>query len=120
MDAGAVRAWFDRYLDVFATLGRGDSGDVRALLHHYSVPLLVTTDEGVRTLTTADDVIAFARQQVDGVRAADYHHTDMVDPHVTSLNTTSVLFSARFVRRRASGAEIARLRVTYLIVDGPA
>jgi hypothetical protein len=83
------------------------------------VPLLVATDDAARALTAADDVMGFARQQVDGMRAASYDRTETIDSEVTTLNTTSVLYRADFARRRADGAEIGRLGVTYLITNGP-
>jgi hypothetical protein len=120
MDEVGIRAWFEEYLKALAACGRGEADDLDALLEYYGVPLLVTTDDAARALTVADDVVGFARQQVEGMRAASYHHTETIESEVTTLNTTSVLYRANFARRRADGGEIGRLGVTYLITHGPA
>jgi hypothetical protein len=46
MDADEARRWFDSYLADFIALGRGDLDDVRRILDHYGVPMLVSTDAG--------------------------------------------------------------------------
>ena len=118
MDEVGIRARFDQYLTALAARGRGESDDLHALLEYYGVPLVVGTDAAARALTTREDVIGFARQQVDGMRATDYDHTETIESEVTVLNLTSVLYRAEFARQRANGREIGRLGVTYLITDG--
>ena len=115
-----VRTWFDQYLNVLATRGRGESDDLSALLEYYGVPLVVATDDVAESLTTNEAVIAFARQQVDGMRAASYDHSETIDSEVIALNATSVLYRAHFARQREDGSEIGRLGVTYLITAGAA
>jgi hypothetical protein len=120
MDEAGIRAWFDEYLAALAARGRGESDDLGALLEYYAVPLLVAADDPARALTAEDDVVGFARQQIEGMRAANYDHTETIDSEVTTLNATSVLYRADFARQRADGSEIGRLGVTYLITNGPA
>jgi hypothetical protein len=119
MDEVGIRRWFQEYLNAFAARGRGESDDLDALLEYYGVPLLVATDDAAQALTTADEVIGLARRHVEGMRAANYDHTDTIDSAVTALNATSVLYRADFARRRADESEIVRLCVTYLITKGP-
>ena len=120
MDDAAVRAWFDEYLRALAARGRGEFDDLDALLEFYGVPLLVSTDDAARVLMTAEEVTAFAGQQVEGMRASQYHRTETLDVQVTTLNATSAIYRGEFARHRADGAEIGRLAVTYWITDGPA
>jgi hypothetical protein len=115
----AVRRWFGDYLDAFATCGRGER-EADALLAYYGVPLLLSTDDGFIALTRDDQVVAAAQQQIDGMRAADYDHSDVLGSDVTVLNATSALYRGTFSRRRADGTEINRLTVTYLVTDGSA
>jgi hypothetical protein len=119
VDETSVRGWFDDYLRTLAARGRGESDDLHALLNYYGVPLLVATDETARTLTAEDDVLGFARQQIDGMRATSYDRTETIESEVTPLNATSALYRARFARQRADGSEIGRLAVTYLITRAP-
>lgn len=49
------------------------------------------------------------------MRAADYHHSDVLGSEITVLDATSALYRGAFSRRRADGSEIGRLTVTYLV-----
>ncbi len=119
MDEREVREWFGGYLSDFVALGRGDTDDVRRLLLHYGVPLLVSTDAGTTALVDEDHVLAMARQQVDGMRVTGYDRTEELDAETVVLNGSCAVHRARFARRRADGGEISRLEVTYLITDRP-
>ena len=114
-----VDRWFGQYLDVFASCGRGER-DAASLLAYYGVPLLIATDDAFVALTSDDPVIAAAQRQIDGMRAANYHHSDVLSSEVTVLNATSALYRGAFSRRRADGSQISQLTVTYLVTDGSA
>ena len=114
VDRVHVDRWFDEYLDSFAACGRGES-QPSSLLAFYGVPLLLSTDDGLVALTTSDDVLAMAQRQVDGMRAADYDHSEVLDFDVSPLNSVCVLVRGRFSRRRRDGNEIGRLTATYLV-----
>lgn len=117
LDVTEIRSWYDGYLRAFTACGRGDSDDVRTLLEYYGVPLLLTTDEGALALTTEDEVLDAARKQVEALRAADYDRSEPLDAETTAVNAATAIHTAAFVRRRADGTEIGRLRATYLIAD---
>jgi hypothetical protein len=119
VDTDDVTRWFGEYLDAFASCGRGES-KAASLLAYYGVPLLLSTDETFVALTSEDQVLAMAQQQIDGMLAADYDHSDVVASEVTPLNATSALYDGTFSRERADGTEISRLTVTYLVTDGSA
>jgi hypothetical protein len=118
VDNSDVSRWFGEYLDAFAACGRGES-DTASLLAYYGVPLLLTTDGGLLALTSDDRVVAAAQQQVDGMRAAGYDRSEVLDSEVTVLNSTSALYRGAFSRQRSDGGEISRLTMTYLVTDGP-
>lgn len=63
VDVVDIRAWFDEYLRAFAACGRGESDDLRVLLHYYGVPLLLTSDEAAIALTTEAEVVDAARSR---------------------------------------------------------
>jgi hypothetical protein len=117
VDAGDVHRWFGEYLDAFAACGRGEK-DTDSLLAYYGVPLVLTTDGGVFALASEDHVVATVHQQVEGMRAAGYDRSEIVDSEVTVLNSTSALYRGTFSRHRSDGGEIARLTATYLVTDG--
>lgn len=117
VDNSDVSQWFGEYLDAFAACGRGES-DTASLLAYYGVPLLITTDDGFFALTSDDQVVAVAQQQVDGMRAAGYGRSEVLDSDVTVLNSTSALYRGTFSRQRSDGEEVRRLTATYLVTDG--
>ena len=117
VDNSDLSRWFGEYLDAFAACGRGES-DTASLLVYYGVPLLLTTDDGLLALTSGDQVVAAVQQQVDGMRAAGYDHSEVLDVEVTVLNSRSALYRGSFSRRRRGGGEISRLTATYLVTDG--
>ncbi len=114
-----TRSWFDDYLRRFAACARNDTDDLDGLLDYYAVPLVVTSDAVAVALTSADDVMTFVRQQIDGLREVDYDHTTTLRGDVVALNGTSALYAGEFSRHRGDGGEIGRLQVTYLITNGP-
>lgn len=119
MDRTAVTHWFDGYLADFVALGRGDADDVRRLLAHYGVPLLISTEVGPVFLTDEAQVLAFAQQQIDSMRSTGYDRSDELAAETTVLNRSCATHRVRFSRRRADGSEIAQIEATYLVTDGP-
>jgi len=118
VDNSDVSRWFGEYLDAFAACGRGER-DTTSLLAYYGVPLLLTTDDGLLVLISDDQVVAVVQRQVDGMRAADYDCSEILDFEVTVLNATSALYRGAFSRQRSDGSEISRLTATYLVTHGP-
>jgi len=87
------------------------------LLSNYGLPLIFTSDAGVTTLMTDDEAAAVIQSLVDGLRANGYHHTDVLHPEVTVLNSVSALYRATLSRRRADGEEFDCPTVTFLVTD---
>ena len=111
-----MSGWFGEYLDAFAACGRGEQ-DTASLLAYYAVPLLVATDAGFLALMSEDQVVAGVQPQVDGMRAAGYDRSKVLDSEVSVLNSTSALYRGTFSRQRSDGGEISRLTATYLVTD---
>ena len=116
VDTDAVNLWFDEYFDTFAACARGDR-DMSALLGHYGVPLILTSDDGVTTLMTDDEAAAVMQSLADGLRANGYHHTDVLHSEVSVLNAVSALYRATLSRRNVDGGEIGCPTITYLVTD---
>ncbi|HEY7374824.1 MAG TPA: hypothetical protein VIF57_21850 [Polyangia bacterium] len=117
MDGSDVTRWFGEYLAAFAACGRGER-DCRSLLAYYGVPLLITTSEGVFSLTSDAEVVAAVQPQIDGMRAARYARTELLDGAVTVVNASSALYRGTFSWRGSAGGEIRRFTATYLVTDG--
>ncbi|MBV8432145.1 MAG: hypothetical protein JO244_13340 [Solirubrobacterales bacterium] len=116
MDENDARRWFRDYLSVFEACGRGDR-EASSLLEYWDVPLLIQTRGGSIALTTEDQVLATAQQQIDGMRAVAYERSDLCGSEFTALGATSALYRAEISRQRVDGEEISRLRATYLLTD---
>jgi hypothetical protein len=108
--------WFNDYLDTLADCAQED-GEILTLLEYYGVPLLITGDEGFAALTCIDEVVTLMRGQVDGLRAAEYHHTDVLRGDVAALNSSSALYRGTFSQRRTDGSEIGQVTVKYLLTN---
>jgi len=120
MDPAEVKRWFGAYLADFVALGRGDVDDVRRILDHYDVPLLLSTDAGSSVLIEETQVLTVAQQQVDAMRTSGYDRSDELASETVVLNNSCATHRVRISRRRVDGSEIAQIEVTYLITDGPA
>ena len=118
VDSDGVSQWFGDYLDAFAACGRGERG-TDSLLAYYGVPLLLTTDGGLFALTSADQVVAAVQPQIEGMRAAGYARSEMLNAEITALNAASALYRGTFSYHRSDGGEIRRVTLTYLVTDGP-
>jgi hypothetical protein len=116
VDTDAVNRWFGEYFETFEACARGDR-DMSELLSHYGVPLIFTSDAGVTTLMTDDEAAAVIQSVVDGLRANDYHHTDVMHPEVSVLNSVSALYRGALSRRTADGQEFDCPTVTFLVTD---
>jgi hypothetical protein len=90
VDSEVVRQGFGEYLDAFAECGRGES-EVGSPLGYYGVPLLLTTEEGLFALTSDDRVVAALQSQVEGMRAAGYSRSEILDCKVIAVNSKSAL-----------------------------
>ena len=118
MNEEHVKQWFGEYLDTFAACGRGER-DASALLAYYDVPIFFTTDAGSFAMTTEAQVRVVAQQQIESMRAAEYHHSEVLESRMDVLNATSAIHRGAFSRVRADGSEISRLVVSYLVTEGP-
>jgi hypothetical protein len=117
MNEDDVKKWFADYLDTFAACGRGER-EGNALLAYYGVPIVFTTDAGTFAVTSEEQVLAVAKQQIDGMRAAQYHHSEVLESATTIINATSAIHRGAFARVRGDGSEISRVVCTYLVTDG--
>jgi hypothetical protein len=112
-----AQEWFNAYLETFAAFGRGDRNDIAALLEYYDVPLLFTTDRGAFALNSEERVARALTEQLDGMRAADYDHSDVLEARMEILNTVCSLYRGHFSRRARDGSEMGHVRVTYVVTD---
>ena len=116
IDDFALRAWFDEYFHVFAACVRGEC-EIVDVLRFYGVPVIMTSQDGVITASTRDESGAIMRGEIDALRSANYHHTNVHTGDVNILNAASALYTATFSRLNHAGAEFNRATVTYLVTE---
>ena len=71
-----------------------------------------------RPASSSEGLVLKTPAEIERMRAAGYDRSETLDSEVVANNATSALHTGEFSRRRADGAEIGRLRATYLITDG--
>jgi hypothetical protein len=118
VDDNSLSQWFGQYASAFVACGRGES-QTASLLAYYGVPLLLTTDDGFFALTTGEQVLAAAQQQIDAMRAAGYARSQILDSGAAIVNSTTALYHQTFSRHRSDGSEISRGTTTYLVTGRP-
>jgi hypothetical protein len=102
--------------------GRSQSilGEASSLLGYWGVPLSLATDNGFVALGSEQEILATAQQQLDGMLAAAYDHSDVLEDDVILMNARCALYRAEFSRCSADGNEISRFTASYLLTDGSA
>ena len=59
---------------------------------------MLSTDAGYAGLITEDQVVAAIQQQIDGLRAAAYDRSEILDSsHLSVLNPTFAVYEGTFV-----------------------
>jgi len=116
LDADAVDRWIAEYLGTFAACARGEV-EIAPLLPYYGVPMIFTSADGVTTVMTDDEAAAVIQSLIDGLRTHGYHHTEVLHPEVTLLNSSSAVYRAVMSRRNSENDEIDCPTVSYLVID---
>ena len=116
MDASAVDRWFGEYLEDFAAVARGEQ-QVDVLLERYAVPLLITVDDSVVQMPSAQDVTRVVGAQLDKLRSESFATSVHVSGETTVLNAASAIRREVLSRRRLDSREVDRVEMTYLITD---
>ena len=112
-----LHEWLQDYLDTFAAAATDPIEGPKRLLEFYFVPLIVATSVGLRTFTTHEQVLGYARGLIAG-RHPDYAHSETLNSELIRVNDSTVVWRAEFSRRARDGHEIERLGATYFIVNG--
>lgn len=118
MDNDDVQTWFDTYLEVFASLCRGEVSDVVQLLEFYGVPMVFSLDDGMHVLSTEAALLTLLTKQVEAARSAGCHRIETRDSQIEIADGGTATLRGEFSRTGADGSEISRLAVTYRITEG--
>ncbi len=116
MDPSTVDRWFSEYLEDFGAVARGERA-VDVLLERYAVPLLITVEDSVVQMATAQDVTRVVEAQLDKLRSESFATSVQVSGETTVLNAASAIRREVLSRRRRDSSEVDRVEMTYLITD---
>jgi len=89
MESDDLRRWFGAYLEVFEACGRGSENGFGGLPDYYDVPVPSRQRRRCALLTSEAEVRRALQQQIDGMRAAGYHRSEVLEFHVEVLNVVS-------------------------------
>lgn|SRR5262245_30504261 len=104
----AVRTLVD-YYTAFSTL------DVQAFLRFFHEPALLVGPQGAIAAPTHDVLAKVFQGVADSLRAKGFGRSELVVGRVQRLSDTGTLVTGTAVRYKASGEELERVGVTYVM-----
>jgi len=104
----AVRTLVDYYA-AFSTL------DVQAFVRFFNEPAILVAPQGVIAAATHDVLANVVQGLVDSLRAKGFGRSELVVRRVERLSDTATVVTGTAVRYKASGEELERVGVTYVM-----
>jgi len=98
-----------QYYDAFSTL------DLRAIVSHFCEPSMTVTPSRVLSAATHAALADSLAPLVDDLRAKGYGRSEFVQPDVTTIGETAALVRGVAVRYTATGSEMERISLGYLM-----
>jgi hypothetical protein len=97
------------YYKSFSTL------DMSAIAPHYLEPSMMVAPQGAISSANGVALAAALAPLIDSLRARGYQRSEFVDPSITILGEADSLVRGVAVRHTASGAELERVSLAYLM-----
>jgi hypothetical protein len=97
------------YYKAFSTL------ELDACVPFFTVPCMFIGRQGTFAVANREDLARVLGPAIDALRSKDYQRSEFLEPQVTTLTEKTVLVRGVAVRYRASGAELERVPITYLV-----
>lgn len=104
----------DAYVRAFESLR------AEAVVPFYELPCTFIRPDGSWVVQDEATALALVSHLIDHARSQGYHRTDVSDATVRPMAANLVEIAGVFIRRDATGAEIARFGFTYIVRLGPA
>ena len=97
------------YYKVFSTL------DLNACVSFFMQPCMFMGLQGTFAVANREDLVKVLGPTVEALRTKDYQRSEFLEPQFTTVTENTVLVRGVAVRYRASGAELERVPVSYLV-----
>ena len=97
------------YYKAFSTL------DLDACVPFFTQPCMFIGLQGTFAVANREDLGRVLGPIVEALRANDYQRSEFLEPQFTSMTENTVLVRGVAVRYRASGTELERVHVSYLV-----
>lgn len=97
------------YYKAFSTL------DVDACVPFFALPCMFVGLNGTFAVANREDFARVLGPAIEALKSQDYQRSEFLDPQPTTLNERAILVRGAAVRYRASGAELQRIAVSYVL-----
>ncbi len=82
----------------------------------YRVPVVMTSDEGVRVLGSPAEIEGMFKSAAAALAADGYANSELLETKISVLNQTTALAATRFRRVRQDGSLIVEAGATYTLL----
>jgi hypothetical protein len=97
------------YYKAFSTL------ELNACAPFFTLPCMFIGLQGTFAVANRDDLARVLGPAIEALRTKDYQRSEFLEPQLTTLTENAVLVRGVAVRYRASGTELERVPITYLV-----
>ena len=97
------------YYKAFSTL------EFDAYAAFFTQPCMFIAPQGTYAVANREDLAKVVGPVIEALKTQDYRYSEFIDPQVTTLNEHTALVRGVAVRYRASGTELERVRINYLM-----
>jgi hypothetical protein len=97
------------YYKAFSTL------ELDACLPFFTLPCMFVGLRGTFAVTNREDLAKVLGPALDALRTKDYQRSEFIETQLTTLTENTALARGVAVRYRASGTELERVPISYLV-----
>jgi hypothetical protein len=97
------------YYKAFSTL------ELNACAPFFTLPCMFIGLQGTFSIANREDLARVLGPIIEALRSKNYQRSEFLEPQLTTLTENTVLVRGVAVRYRASGTELERVPVSYLV-----
>ena len=97
------------YYKAFSTL------DLDACAPFFALPCMFVGLQGTFAVANRDDLAKVLGPVIEALKTRDYQRSEFIEPQLTTLTQNAALVRGVAVRYRASGTELERVPINYLM-----
>lgn len=97
------------YYKAFSTL------DLDACVPFFTLPCLFIGLRGTFAVANREDLARVLSPTFETLKSKNYHRSEFIEPQLTTLTENTVLVRGVAVRYQASGTELGRVAISYMM-----